>query len=230
MAIIKVMAYPGQIAVIQSVEGISNLHAVMISPPGVAEATSGQGWRGLGIARGTVVSGQLARVMTHGMISGVICAVAVQAGDRLMAEGNTSGPGLASGPGLVTPFNTITPVGAISGYVTGVISGYIDAAISGYVPAPKMDLASGLVGGALTVQASDGALGWVSGLASGLTGIRAPQFSSGSIAAQFTSGSIASIFNSGLFVGTAFNTGRVLGRALTSGGIGSGIQMYVCVE
>jgi hypothetical protein len=172
MAIIKVTAYPGHIAVLQAVEGINDLHAVMISPlGGVAEATSGQGWRGVGIARGTVLSGQLARVMTHGIISGVICAAAVQAGDRLTAEGNTSGPGLASGPGLVTPFNTITPAGSLGG----------NSLVSG------LQAASGIISGIATIV-------------------------------------------SGTFTGTAFNTGRVLGRALTSGGVGSGIQMYVCVE
>lgn len=31
-----------------------------------------------------------------------------------------------------------------------------------------------------------------------------------------------------LFVGTSFNTGRVIARALMSGGIGSAIQVYVC--
>ncbi len=35
---------------------------------------------------------------------------------------------------------------------------------------------------------------------------------------------------SGAFVGTAFNTGRVLGKALTSGLSGLGIQMIVSVE
>jgi hypothetical protein len=75
--------------------------------------------------------------------------------------------------------------------------------------------------GNVAVLLSGNTLLWAGGAASGITGVQAPQFSSGQIAGPISSGS---------FVGIAFNTGRVLGRALTSGGIGSGIQMYVCLE
>jgi len=40
----------------------------------------------------------------------------------------------------------------------------------------------------------------------------------------------ATVNISGAFVGTAYNTGRVLGRALTSGGSGIGIQVLVTLE
>ena len=206
MALLRIQHEQGIKHIFIASDNISDLATVELLPGTARYVAMGSDTNphlAAGVARGTVTSGQIVRVITQGFVSGVKCAAAVQAGDRLTIA--TSG--------RVTPFNTITPAGAISGYVTG--------AISGYVPAPLMDLASGGVGGALTAQVTAGALGWASGLASGLTGIRAPQFSSGSI---------ASIFNSGLFAGTAFNTGRILARALTSGGIGSGIQAFICLE
>jgi hypothetical protein len=187
MAIIKVAAYPGQVVVLQAVEGISNLHTVMFSPiggvTGVAEAVSGSEHLAIGVARGTVQSGKLARIVTEGFVSGVICGAAVQAGDRLTITSLTSGPALGSGAGLVMPFNTITPAGLVAGTAVGTISGVLTSA--------NMML-SGFAGGIISGYASDTI--------------------------------------SGSLTGIAFNTGRVLGRALTSGVVGSGIQMYVCVE
>lgn len=136
--------------------------------------------RAAGIAFGAysgTVSGKIIRVVTQGIVSGVICGADVAVGDRLM---------LASA-GRVMPLNTITPVGGISGGVS-------------------VNLASGLVGGGVTLQATAGALGWASGSASGLTGVS---------------------FVSGRYVGTAFNTARVLGKALASGAAGRGIPILV---
>jgi hypothetical protein len=78
--------------------------------------------------------------------------------------------------------------------------------LSGYVAAPLLDLVSGgVASGSVTVGI--GALACTSGFVSGLTGIRSPQFSSGLV-----------------------QTGRMLGRALTSGGVGQGIQAMVSLE
>lgn len=207
MPLIRIQKELGVKHIFIAAEGIGDLATIELvaGERQVKMGTTGDEHLAAGVSRGSALSGKLVRVITDGIISGVKIAsgYTVNLGDRLTIA--TSGK--------VRPFNTITPAGAISGYVTG--------AISGYVPAPVMDLASGLVGGGLTAQATAGALGWTSGLASGLTGIRAPQFSSGSI---------ASIFNSGLFAGTAFNTGRVIGKALVSGGSGASVQMLVCLE
>ncbi|GAI08127.1 unnamed protein product [marine sediment metagenome] len=107
-----------------------------------------------GVARGEAASGDLARVITQGIVSGILVASGqpVAAGDRLTI----------ATLGAVVPFNT----------AGGVVSGLTG---SGHM------IMSGLGGGILSGYAS-------------------------------------------------INTGRVLGKALTSGGAGSGIQMLVCLE
>lgn len=132
---------------------------------------------------------------------------------RVITQGIVSGVKIASGQtvaygdrltiatsGMVTPLNSITPAGAVSGYVVGATSGYVPIAGGGLVSGEQV--ASGIISGWATITS-------------------APIFSSGRVAIPLSSGS---------FAGTAFYTGRVLGKALTSGGSGAAIQMLVCLE
>jgi len=194
-------------------EGIADLATLELLPGErqVRMGFTGNEHLATGVARGAAVSGALVRVVTQGIVSGVKTAGAIQAGDRLAIA--TSG--------RVVTFNTITPAGVISGLITGNISGYVTGNVSGGV---NVNAVSGSLGGLLSVQGSNTALGWASGLVSGITGAL---FVSGSLAGLFSSGAIAGAFNSGVFTGTAFNTERVLGKALTSGLSGASIQMLV---
>lgn len=172
-------------------EAISHLATIMIgtgSPRQVVKATSAGILKQAGVAIGTVVSGALVYAVTKGFVSGLICALAVQMGDRIVAANKTSGPGLASGPGLVIP-------------ATPTISGWIPS-ISGFLDFTSGAMAAGQIG-------IDGtALSRASGLLSGVTGFRVvsqPVFSSGEVV-------------------------PVLGKALTSGGVGSGIQAVLLLS
>lgn len=146
MPLLRIQKYPGFKQVLQAGEGIADLATIELVPGGTVKmGKTGDEQLAAGVALGAVVSGELVRFVTQGIVSGVKTGEAVQAGDRLTVA--TSG--------RVVPLNY------------GLI------------------LASGLL----------------SGLASGLQG---PM-----------SGSVL--------------TGRVLGRALTSGASGLGIQVLVTV-
>lgn len=160
--------------------------------------------------------------------------------------------------GAISGYITVTGsisgyvTGVISGYVTGDISGYVTGNISGYIPQGAVGYLSGILASGTILSGPVPISGYVS-IASGSifsSGSLAAAFSSGSLAAAFSgnmvaafhsgslvglgafhSGSMTGAFNSGAFAGTAFNTGRVLGRALTSGGSGMpSIQMLVSLE
>lgn len=108
--------------------------------------------------------------------------------------------------GCVVSLNSITPGGSISGHIFGFTSGYL-----------LMNLVSGA-----------GASGGVGVGGAGLSCTSGPL--SGVIGAIFASGLIDMSLSSGTFVGTPFYTGRVIGKALTSGLSGLGIQMLVSRE
>lgn len=180
MPLIRIQSYPGVRQVFIAAEDISHLAVIACSSEGirrVALGTNAKQAEVCGVAYGAVsgvISGKVIRAVTHGIVSGLICAVKVSAGDRVTC----------ASAGKIAPLNTISPT--ISGFAT-------------------LHLISGLVGGEVTVQATPGgALGWTSGIASGLTGI---QFSSGKV--------------------TPFDTAKILGKALTSGAIGAGIPVLV---
>lgn len=185
MAVIKITVTPtGERLVYVAEEAISHMATVMIgaNTRQVAKATTAGALKTVGVAVGTAVSGALVRVVRDGYVSGLICAFAVQMGDRLIAAQKTSGPGLASGPGLVMPDRL-----GVSGYIPS-ISGFLD-----FISGAMADGQIGIDGTALSRS---------SGILSGVTGFRVvsqPVFSSGLIAS-------------------------ILGKALTSGGVGSGIQ------
>jgi len=163
MPLLKIQSYPGFKEIFIASDTISDLATVeLVVGPGrrVAMGSTTNQHLAAGVARGAVVSGALARVVTHGIVSGVKTDRDVNAGDRLAIA--TSG--------VVTPLNTIQPT-AVSGLIGGLVSG--------------VQTASGIISG------------------------------------------YASIIASGDPTGAAFNTGRVVGKALTSGQSGLGIQMLV---
>jgi len=126
---------------------------------------------------------------------------------RVITQGIISGVKIASGYTVAYGDRLML---ATSGAVRPLNTITPAGAISGYIPAGAAGLFSGLI---------------ASGLGSGiLSGLRIPLSGYVGIATP-------SIFSSGALAGTAFNTGRVLGRALTSGGSGmAAIQMMVCLE
>ncbi len=162
----RIQKYPGRVEVMVAGEALSDLHTVEVTALGnaaaVQEGRTATLIEGMGVVRGTVASGAIARVQTAGRISGLICATAINAGDRVAVANLTSGPGLASGNGLVQSLNSIL----LSGNAYGVVSG--------------IQTASGLISGGTS---------------------------------PLVSGSLL--------------TGGVIGKALTSGGIGSGIQVLL---
>ncbi|MBA7671406.1 hypothetical protein ES703_79564 [subsurface metagenome] len=173
MPLLKIQSYPGFKEIFIASDTISDLATVeLVVGPGrrVAMGSTTNQHLAAGVARGAVVSGALVRVVTHGIVSGVLTDRDVNAGDRLAIAIS----------GVVTPLNTIAPYAA-SGSIYGT-------------------LASGSV--------------------------RVPFVSGESLLSGVVSGS-AFIVASGALLGTAFNTGRVVGKALTSGESGLGIQMMV---
>lgn len=96
--------------------------------------------------------------------------------------------------------------GAVSGRVTPLDTITPAGAVSGYIPTGATGRLSGLTGAAHSILS-----GYAGGILSGSIEITTP-----------------SVFSSGSFVGTAFNTQRVLGKALDTGlGAGSGIRVLV---
>jgi len=173
MPLLRIQKYPGFTQVFIAGEGIADLASVELLPGErqVKMGATGNEHLAAGVARGAVVSGDLVRVVTQGIVSGVKIAAQVDAGDRLTIA--TSG--------RVTPLNTIQPT-AVSGAIGGLVSGLT---VSGWLTSGNWE-ASGLV----------------------LSGY-------------------ATIIASGDPTGAAFNTGRILGKALTSGLSGLGIQILV---
>ncbi len=108
MPLLRIQSYPGIKQIFIASEAISDLATVELvvgSGRRVAMGSTANQHLAAGVARGAVVSGALARVVTHGIVSGVKTDQDVNAGDRLAIA--TSG--------VVTPLNTITGSGLISG-------------------------------------------------------------------------------------------------------------------
>jgi hypothetical protein len=153
-------------------ENVSHLAVVEISPagPGYCRLGTELSAQGVGVAWGAnsgLSSGKVVQVVTTGsIVSGVICASSINAGDRLA---------VASG-GRVTPLNSMNMSARV---VANLLSG---------------------AGG--TVHVDSSALSYSSGIISGVGGF------------MFTSG-------------TTYNTGRLFGKALTSGATNAGIMVFV---
>jgi len=207
MPLIRIKSSPGRVdEIFIAAEPIGHLASVYICSPGNREVkegtTTNQAQRG-GVSIGGAVSGALCRVVTHGIVSGVVCASSVVPGDRLTIANHT-GTGmasgtLASGAGKVTPFNSITPAGTItriSGSLVLTSGALISGGVSGHV---------GLMGKNLINPG-----GMLSGVGGGLL-----------------SGIGGFLGEVPILTGTAFNTGRVLGVGLQSGGIAAPIKMLV---
>lgn len=135
MALVKVKLTRIEEAFV-SEEPIGQLAAVYISTGGrgVKEGDSTTQELVGGVALAQALSGKLTRVVTHGIVSGVICGALVSAGDRVTCTNITSGGGLSSGKGKITPINTITPAGIISrvsGSLRAISGTFTSAVISG---------------------------------------------------------------------------------------------------
>lgn len=198
MPLLKIQSYPGVKEIFIASEAISDLATV--------ELVVGPGRR---VAMGSTTRQELAAGVARGAaVSGAIVRVVthgIVSGVKADQDVNAGDRLAIATSGMVTPFNTITPEGNVSGNITG--------AISGYVP---INLASGGgLSGMIGVGDGPALVITSGGSRSGVTGV------------QFCSGGLAATFGSGLLVGTAFNTGRVVGKALTSGLSGVGIQMIV---
>ncbi|GAI08163.1 unnamed protein product [marine sediment metagenome] len=76
----------------------------------VEEATSGQQDRCCGVAAETVASGDLIRVITQGLASGVICGSGINAGQAVQTMATS---GVVSGTGHIAPL--LSGVGAMLG-------------------------------------------------------------------------------------------------------------------
>lgn len=148
MPLIKIQTYPGMRQVFIAAEDISHLAVIAYSDKGirrVAPGTNAKQAEVCGVAYGSVsgaVSGKILRAVTHGIVSGLICAIAVDAGDRVAC----------ASAGKIAPLNTVSPI--VSASITlNLISGSVGGEVS-----------------VQTTPA--GVLGWTSGLASGLTGMQ----------------------------------------------------------
>ena len=257
MPLLRIKGSPGRVEeIFVADELIGHLASIYIcgGPQNrdVREGTTAQQAAVGGVSIGGALSGKLVRVITHGYVSGLIAAAAIQAGDRITCANVTSGGGLSSGAGKVTPINTITPEGnfldgtfagtpVTPGFLSGgfagtpVTPGFLSGgfagtpqAVSGSLVFISGTLVSGLLSGAVAVEGLSLALHqqWLSGVAGFLGNSYTPAgVVSGAISQITPAGAV-----SGAFLGTAFNTGRILGRALTSGGMGSGIRALISLE
>ncbi|HUV52321.1 MAG TPA: hypothetical protein VMW64_04515 [Dehalococcoidia bacterium] len=103
MPITVIKGPEGVRTVFSAVETITQLRTVQIASGftrSIMEAVSGYPELGLGVAAESVASGDLARIITGGYVSGVICASGVSFGDILQAF---AASGLGSGTGHVAP-------------------------------------------------------------------------------------------------------------------------------
>lgn len=170
MPLIRIEHYPGLRQVFIASEEIGHLATICYSAAGpnyVALGTNAEQAKVCGVAYGAtsgVVSGKNLRAVVEGIVSGLVCAIAVNAGDRVAV----------ASAGKIAPLNTIQP--AISGRVTGAISGYIPAGGTGLTSG--IQTASGIISGFTTISTppifSSGSLAGVfsSGLAEALNTAR----------------------------------------------------------
>jgi len=103
MAITIIKGPEGIRTVFSAVETITQLRTVQIASgftKSIKEVVSGYPELGLGVAAESVASGDLARIITGGYVSGVICASGVTLGQILQAF---AASGLGSGTGHVAP-------------------------------------------------------------------------------------------------------------------------------
>lgn len=119
----------------------------------VSMGSTALNYAGIGVSIGGAASGQPCRVVTHGVVSGVVLASVVGIGDGLAVANVTSGGGYCSGYGKLTALRTITPAGTIA--TSAVTAVTIDAAVgfkgtyalSGYLTSGSI---SGLAATAVT--------------------------------------------------------------------------------
>ena len=162
------------------------------------------------------------QVMIAGEGIADLATVELLPGERQVRMGHTGNEHLAAGVARGAVVS-----GALVRVVTqGIISG-VKTALAVQAGDRLTIATSGCVVPLNTITPAGAMSGYIpagaTGLASGI------QTASG-IISGFTTINTPSIFSSGAFAGTAYNTGRILGRALTSGASGLGIQMLVSPE
>lgn len=144
MPLIRIQKNTGVKQIFIAAEGIADLATIELVPGDrlVKMGATGDERLAAGVSRGSALSGDLVRVITQGIVSGVKTNQAVQAGDRLTIA--TSG--------VVTPFNTFTVSGLFSGVVaSGIWSGLasgLQPVLSGWVTASQ--ITGRLIGKAIT--------------------------------------------------------------------------------
>jgi hypothetical protein len=140
MPLIKIEHEPNQKISVIAAEEIAHLAVVDVSPVGsnyVALGSDTNPQRVAGVAWGSQsgsVSGKMMRVVGGGWVSGLVCGVAVNAGDRLQA---------ASG-GRVQP---ATRMGLTSGIQTA--SGIVSGSVTVTIPVIGRAFSSGAIGGGI---------------------------------------------------------------------------------
>lgn len=130
MPLIRILSYPGGRQVFIASEAISHLAAVVYSDAGARYVEAGEdatAERVCGILYGAVTSalgsGKICRVVTQGIVSGVLCGVQVQAGDRL----------ICTSTGHIMPLNAILPTVGVSGPISLTIaSGLLSGVMSSF--------------------------------------------------------------------------------------------------
>ena len=150
-----------------------------------------------------------------------LATVELLPGERQVRMGHTGNEHLAAGVARGEVAS-----GALVRVVTqGIVSGVKTALDAEVLAGDRLTIATSGVVVPLNTIAPYAASGNIYGtLASG--SVRVSFVSGEALLSGVVSGS-AFIVASGAPLGTAFNTGRVLGKALTSGGSGTGIQMLV---
>lgn len=129
MPLIRIQSYPGNRQVFIASEAISHLATVVYSPAGARYVEAGEEAsqeRVAGVLYGAVTSalgsGGICRVVTKGIVSGVMCAVTVQAGDRLVCAST----------GHIQPLNAILPTAASGAIYLAIGSGLLSGIFSGF--------------------------------------------------------------------------------------------------
>ncbi|KKN87055.1 hypothetical protein LCGC14_0263250 [marine sediment metagenome] len=128
MPLIRIQSYPGNKQVFIASEAMSDLAVVVYSPAGARYVEAGEEAsqeRVAGVLKGVVTSalgsGGICRVVTDGIVSGVMCGIAVQAGDRVVCAST----------GHIQPLNTILQRAASGAIFVAIASGLLSGVASG---------------------------------------------------------------------------------------------------
>ncbi len=143
MTVITIRHQPNSDTIFIAAAEIPNLAVVEISPAGsqyVAIGTNTTPERAVGVANGPIsgsTSGKPIQIITMGIVSGVVCASSINAGDRVQ---------VVSG-GRIAAYNALAPTASLSGIINmnlqsgGILSGGVSIGVGNLVNA------SGIISG-----------------------------------------------------------------------------------